>query len=54
MPFPSAFRAAVALAASLIACPALSQGDAWPAKPLRVIVAYPAGGTSDAVVRQLA
>ncbi len=46
--------AALGLAGVLAAPEALPQSPDWPAKALRVIVAYPAGGTSDAVVRQLA
>ncbi|HZY20714.1 MAG TPA: tripartite tricarboxylate transporter substrate binding protein [Ramlibacter sp.] len=44
--------ALVALAASPFA--AAAQGVSWPAKPIRLIVAYPPGGVSDAVARALA
>ena len=33
---------------------AQSQPAAWPAKPIRIVVAYPAGGVSDTVARALA
>ncbi len=42
-----------ALAAG-VALPALAQAQAWPAKPIRWVVAYPAGGGSDFLARQLA
>jgi len=44
-------RAALASLAA-VALPALAQS--WPAKPLRIIVAYPPGGVSDVVARALA
>jgi tripartite-type tricarboxylate transporter receptor subunit TctC len=34
--------------------PAMAQGVAWPTKPVRLIVPYPAGGVTDAVSRLLA
>ena len=34
-------------ATSLLAAPLSSLADTWPAKPIRWIVAYPAGGGSD-------
>lgn len=40
------------LAAALV--PVLAQAQAWPAKPIRWVVAYPAGGGSDFLARQLA
>lgn len=40
-------------ALSLTAFPAASQAPAWPSKPIRIIVAYPAGGVSDNVARAL-
>lgn len=43
--------AAVVLAAAV---PTLSvAGEAWPAKPIRMVVSYPAGGVSDNVARAL-
>jgi len=34
--------------------PTLTHADTWPAKPIRWVVAYPAGGGSDFLARQLA
>src|SRR5262245_37011086 len=42
-----------AAAAAALAAPALGQG-AWPDRPLRIIVPYPAGGSTDVLVRFLA
>jgi len=42
-----------ALAAWSLAAPA-ARADSWPAKPIRWVVAYPAGGGSDFLARQLA
>lgn len=43
----------LALASTLVV-PALAQAQAWPNKPVRWVVAYPAGGGSDFLARQLA
>ena len=43
---------AAVLAAGLL--PAAAKAQAWPAKPVRWVVAYPAGGGSDFLARQLA
>jgi tripartite-type tricarboxylate transporter receptor subunit TctC len=45
-------RASLAALASF-ALPLHAQGQ-WPARPVRIVVAYPAGGVSDAVARALA
>lgn len=43
----------LALAGALVA-PGLAFADTWPSKPVRWVVAYPAGGGSDFLARQLA
>jgi tripartite-type tricarboxylate transporter receptor subunit TctC len=45
---------AAAAAALALAVPTLGHAQAWPAKPIRWVVAYPAGGGSDFLARQLA
>lgn len=47
-------RALGALALTALAAPLSAQAQAWPAKPIRWVVAYPAGGGSDFLARQLA
>ncbi len=47
-------RAALALALAASLLPRSALADAWPAKPVRWVVAYPAGGGSDFLARQLA
>jgi len=42
------------LASIALACAALAQAQPWPSKPIRIVVAYPAGGVSDVVARALA
>ncbi|QEL22069.1 tripartite tricarboxylate transporter substrate binding protein [Bosea sp. F3-2] len=49
-------RKAIRLAAAgavLMMLPALAQAQSWPSKPIRLIVAFPAGGLVDTVARQL-
>jgi tripartite-type tricarboxylate transporter receptor subunit TctC len=43
-------RRVMLAAGTLLACPAIAQ-DAWPSRPIRVIVPYPPGGGSDTVAR---
>ncbi|CAN5772535.1 tripartite tricarboxylate transporter substrate binding protein [soil metagenome] len=48
---------AAAFALSLVAitaAPALAQGEAWPTRPLRLVVPFPAGGSNDIAARVLA
>ena len=53
MQIPASVRAlAVALAATLV--PSLSAAQAWPAKPVKMIVGYPPGGGTNTVARLLA
>jgi len=49
---PAAIAATLLLA--VVHRPSQAQPAAWPSKPLRIIVAYPPGGASDAVARLLA
>ncbi|AOG24539.1 Bug family tripartite tricarboxylate transporter substrate binding protein [Acidovorax sp. RAC01] len=48
------FHHLAAAAAFAAAFPGAALAQAWPAKPIRIIVAYPAGGVSDNVARALA
>jgi tripartite-type tricarboxylate transporter receptor subunit TctC len=46
-------RWVISLLSSLALVPAIAQTDAWPSKPLRVIVPFPAGGGTDIVARDV-
>ena len=57
MSFAALRRSTLALALAALAClaaPFAAQAQAWPSKPIRWVVAYPAGGGSDFLARQLA
>ena len=48
-------QAAAAVAGGLLVLPALAQGEAaWPSRPVRVIVPFPASGATDLVARVIA
>ncbi len=47
-------RRLIAASVAAVAAPAIAQVDSWPARPIRVIVPYPAGGTSDLLIRLVA
>jgi len=52
---PSSRRPVVLIALALLAAPALVQAQAgWPNKPVRIVVPFPAGGTTDILARALA
>lgn len=42
------------LATPALALPAVAQAQAWPARPVRIVVAYPPGGSTDVLARGLA
>src|SRR5258705_3666445 len=44
----------LAAASAALATPLGTFADTWPSKPIRWVVAYPAGGGSDFLARQLA
>ncbi|MDH6593348.1 tripartite-type tricarboxylate transporter receptor subunit TctC/citrate lyase beta subunit [Variovorax sp. TBS-050B] len=57
MPIPSTLRAlasAAALAAGLLSAGGASAQEAYPAKPITIVVPYPAGGSNDTFARQVA
>ena len=48
------FGAALCVCTALIAAQAWAQADAYPAKPIRVIVPFAAGGPADVIAREMA
>ncbi len=53
-PFPRRRGVLAASGAALLARPALAQTAAWPSRPIRLVVAYPPGNSSDLVARFVA
>jgi tripartite-type tricarboxylate transporter receptor subunit TctC len=51
---PRFHRRTALTAAALLAAPALARAQAWPARPLRIIVPFTAGGATDLSARLLA
>ena len=51
---PRSSRARALLLAVLLACPLVASAQAWPARPVRIIVPSPPGDGSDAVARAVA
>lgn len=45
---------AVAVAVVAVAIAGVAAAQSWPAKPVRLVVGYPAGGLTDGVARTLA
>ena len=41
-------------AAPMLAVPALARAQAWPSRPVRIVLAYPPGGSTDVLARTLA
>lgn len=53
MTLPRKTLLSVAAALACAALPVLAQSPAYPAKPVRIVVPYPPGGSTDAITRML-
>jgi tripartite-type tricarboxylate transporter receptor subunit TctC len=54
MPFSRFIAAALAIAAMLVTGSALAQAAPYPSRPIKIVVGFPPGGSSDATARMLA
>lgn len=46
--------AIAALSCAFASAPSLAQAPSWPSKPIRLVVGFPAGGTTDVMARVVA
>ena len=52
--YPRSAVVALSCTLSLAAVPALAQADGYPSKPIKVVVPFPPGGTTDTLMRNIA